>query len=198
MTNRALLVVDVQNDFCPGGSLGVDGGHEVADQIATYVRNNSMYDLVIFSKDWHEPDSDNGGHIALPPQEPDYVDTWPAHCIQGTEGAELHPKIAELAEELEDKAIVLKGMGVPAYSAFEGWSGDRMLLDVLIENQIMEIDVCGIATDHCVRASVIDALRLEFDVRLLEDLCVGVDEQRSAEAIEEMDAKGATVFHVTD
>lgn len=202
-TNRALLVVDVQNDFCPGGSLGVDRGHEVAAGIASYVRrNHAAYDLVIFSKDWHEPNSSNGGHIAID-GDPDYVDTWPVHCIQGTAGAELHPEIQSLIAELgEERTYVLKGMGVPAYSAFEGeTSSDGVTLNglgpiapQLAKMGIATIDVCGIATDHCVHASVIDGLEVDFEICVLMGLCAGVDMQRSNAALEDMQTRGAVVL----
>jgi nicotinamidase/pyrazinamidase len=157
------------------------------------------YDLVVFSKDWHEADSTNGGHIALPPDAPDFVNTWPPHCIQGTTGAQLHPEIAQLTTELGSRAFVLKGMGIPAYSAFEGviskdgetLSGTEFLTEVLIDAGIKELDMCGIATDYCVRASCLDAITASFEVTVLRDLCAGVAQESSMSALDEMQTTGA-------
>jgi nicotinamidase/pyrazinamidase len=199
-TGTALLVVDVQNDFCPGGSLGVEGGHHVAKEIAKHIReSHNKYDLVVFSKDWHESDSTNGGHIALPPDLPDFVNTWPPHCIQGTVGADLHPEISAIAAELGNKAYVLKGMGIPAYSAFEGvisedgktLSGTQLLSEVLTSADITHLDVCGIATDYCVRASCLDAMTSDFITHILTDLCAGVAFESSQAALNDMASAGA-------
>ena len=174
---RALLVVDVQNDFCEGGSLPVEGGHQVAARISRLVNGEHSYALVVASRDWHEPESSNAGHF----------DEWPAHCVQGTPGAEYAPELDTTGVDVH----VRKGQGVPAYSAFEGVTDDdRALLDVLREQGITAVDVCGIATDHCVRASALDAAEAGLTVRLLDGLHAGVAPDTVASALEEMRAAG--------
>ncbi|MGY5764243.1 isochorismatase family protein [Brachybacterium sp. DNPG3] len=117
-----LMIVDVQNDFCEGGALAVAGGRRVAAALAQFVRDRGEeYDRILVTQDWHRPGSDNGGHIALPPEEPDYVDSWPVHCIAGTTGALLHPQLRDLVRELGERIeVVHKGYGEPAYGALEG------------------------------------------------------------------------------
>ncbi|MCQ9367790.1 isochorismatase family protein [Brevibacterium sp. 50QC2O2] len=199
-TSRALLIVDVQNDFCEGGALGVAGGSAVAQDVAAllaahrprdFTTGNSAqapYALIAASRDWHEAGNDNGGHFAAPDEAPDFSTTWPVHCVQGTSGADYHPALATAAIDVH----VLKGMGVPAYSAFEGRTADgRGLTAVLHEAGVEAVDVVGIATDHCVRASVLDALAAGFSVRLLTGLIAGVAPETSAAALEEMRTAGA-------
>lgn len=159
---RALLVVDVQADFCEGGSLPVQGGRAVAQAVHQRLGN---YDLVVASEDWHV---DPGAHFA---DEPDFVDSWPAHCVVGTTGSRLQ---APLTEDLF-AAVVRKGEHAAAYSAFEGRTADgTSLTDWLAQRGVDTLDVCGLATDHCVRASALDARRAGLAVRLLQDLCAGV------------------------
>ena len=183
---RALIVVDVQNDFCEGGSLGVDGGHDVASGISAMLREQAnRYDLVVASRDWHDGDNDNGGHFAT--GEPDFVTTWPVHCVAGTEGAEYAP---ELFTDLID-VEVLKGQGVPAYSAFEGTTeSGELLADLLRDRGVEVVDVVGIATDYCVRATALDALSAGFGVRLLDGLHAGVALESSEAALAEMETAG--------
>ncbi|MCA1782703.1 MAG: isochorismatase family protein [Intrasporangiaceae bacterium] len=137
---RALLVVDVQNDFCEGGSLAVGGGHEVAAAITELLVGEHPYSLVVASRDWHHPGSSNAGHF----------DDWPVHCVQGTEGAEYAPGFDTGRVDVH----VRKGQGVPAYSAFEGVTdtGER-LVDVLRGQGVTAVDICGIATDHWVEVT---------------------------------------------
>lgn len=179
-TTRALLVVDVQNDFCEGGSLAVEGGHDVAARVSELVNAEHPYALVIASRDWHDPESSNGGHF----------DQWPVHCIKGTPGAEYAPGFDTTGVDVH----VRKGQGVPAYSAFEGVTDDgESLIDVLRERGITSVDVCGIATDHCVRASALDAAGAGFTVNLLDGLHVGVAEHTVMRALDEMRAAGVQV-----
>lgn len=192
----ALIVVDVQRDFCEGGALGVAGGNAVAEKLATWIptaRGAGEYDLVIASLDWHDaPPSDNCGHFALE-GEPDFVKSWPVHCVGGTDGSFLHPALEGAPGSLFDD-IVRKGQGMQSYSAFEGVSNDgHSLLAILRTAGVTAIDVCGIATDHCVRATVLDALGLGFKVNVLTALCAGVDPMESAMAMEEMSDRGAFI-----
>ena len=182
---RALIVVDVQNDFCEGGSLAVGGGAAAARQITDMLRaRRSEYDLVAATQDWHE---DPGSHFS---SEPNYTDTWPMHCVAGSQGADFHP---ELDRSLVDE-VFRKGRNSAAYSGFEaGSSSGGMLGDRLRDLGISEVDVVGIATDYCVKATVLDALRKGFTVRVLEDLVAGVAPGSSAAAITEMTAAGAVL-----
>ncbi|MDQ6527117.1 isochorismatase family protein [Nocardioides sp. LHD-245] len=192
---RALIVVDVQNDFVEGGSLGVTGGREVAGRISAHLAAHAGdYVVVAASRDWHrgghETGETNGGHFHALGEEPDFVTTWPVHCVQGETGADYAP-------ELTTDAVthhVVKGMGEPAYSAFEGVTaaGDR-LAEVLRAAGVTEVDVAGIATDHCVRATALDAVGAGFRVRLLDGLHAGVAPDSSARALEELAAAGVEV-----
>jgi nicotinamidase/pyrazinamidase len=187
---RALLIIDVQNDFTEGGALAVAGGAAVAAAITAHVSAHpDDYDVVIASRDWHDPDNDNGGHFAID-AEPDFVNTWPPHCMAGTEGAEYHPAIDTGIIDIH----VRKGQGVPAYSIFEGTTDDgRRLSSALDALGITDVDVVGIATDYCVRASALDALGAGRRVRVLSDLVAGVAADSSSAALAELAAAGAIV-----
>jgi nicotinamidase/pyrazinamidase len=195
----ALLIVDVQNDFCEGGALAVEGGNDVAHDIAEYVSVTRQaadpYDLVVASMDWHmAPPNDNCGHFALE-GEPDYVKSWPVHCVADTDGAALHRSLLPVYDKID--YLVWKGHGTQSYSAFEGVTpqdrGSHSLLALLRSNGITDIDVCGIATDYCVKASVLDALGLGFQVRVLAELCAGVAEGTSIDAFNAMRVAGAVL-----
>lgn len=187
---RALLIIDVQNDFTEGGALGVPGGAAVAAGITGYLeRHANEYDVVIASRDWHDGDNDNGGHFAVD-AAPDFVGTWPRHCVGGTPGAEYHPAL----DPSRIGVHVKKGQGRPAYSIFEGTTAEgESLPAVLAEREVGEVDVVGIATDYCVRASALDALDFGASVRVLEDLVAGVAPASSAAAVEELRRAGVTV-----
>ncbi|MDN5744861.1 MAG: isochorismatase family protein [Nocardioidaceae bacterium] len=185
---RALIIVDVQNDFVEGGSLGVTGGHEVAGRISDYLADHAGdYALVAASRDWHLAGESNGGHFHEPGHEPDFVTTWPVHCVQDEPGADYAP-------ELITDAIshhVVKGMGEPGYSAFGGITEDgAKLVDLLHAAGVTEVDVTGIATDYCVRATALDARKAGFGVRILEGLHAGVAPESSAKALEELSDAG--------
>lgn len=188
--SRALLIIDVQNDFTEGGALGVDGGAAVAKAITKHLRAYpDHYDVVIASRDWHDGDNDNGGHFATD-APPDFAATWPVHCVAGTEGAEYHPSIDTGLIDIH----VRKGQGVPAYSIFEGTTDDgRALPKALDDLQVTEVDVVGIATDYCVRASALDALGTGRDVRVLRNLVAGVASESSEAALHEIAAAGGRV-----
>lgn len=234
---RALLIVDVQNDFTEGGALGVDGGSAVARGITALVRGgaggagaggagrasgvsgasasgaSAAYDLVVASRDWHDAGNDNGGHFAGG-ADPDFVTTWPVHCVAGTVGADYHPSLDTALIDVH----VRKGMGEPAYSMFEGVTDDgSRVASVLARAGVDSVDVVGIATDYCVRASALDAVALlgagvgalrgslgagagagaggvgAGRVRVLGDLVAGVDPRSSAAALDEMRAAGIEV-----
>ena len=188
--SRALLIVDVQNDFTEGGALGVDGGAAVAARITDHLHEHGdRYALIAASRDWHHGGDDNGGHFASE-AGPDFVTTWPVHCVAETRGAEYHPALDVSAVGVH----VRKGQGAPAYSAFEGTTADdRALAEVLRERGVTDLDVVGIATDHCVRASALDGLDAGVRVRVLEDLIAGVAPAPSAAALEELRAAGVEV-----
>jgi len=188
---KALLIVDVQNDFVEGGSLAVAGGRDVASRISAHVADHrDEYVAVVASRDWHDPHSTNGGHFAEPGEDPNFVTTWPVHCVS-TEGG------SDYAPELDTAAIthhVRKGMGEPAYSAFEGVTdGGGRLADLLSGLGVTDLDVAGIATDYCVRASVLDARASGLQVRVLPGLHAGVAPESSAAALVEMAEAGAEV-----
>src|SRR6476619_6993679 len=169
---RALIVVDVQNDFCEGGSLPVSGGARVAGGIGQLLQHWTRpyahapaYDVVVATKDHHV---DPGAHWA---REPDFVESWPVHCRVGTDGEAFHPNL----DPQPFDAIFLKGEHGAAYSGFEGAdSNGTTLVDWLRAHEVERVDVCGLATDHCVRATALDAVGNGFTTRLLLDLCAGV------------------------
>ncbi len=194
------MIVDVQNDFVEGGSLGVDGGKEVAARISDHLAEHAAdYSVVAASRDWHHapgPDGEetNGGHFHGPGEQPDFVATWPVHCVAGEDGSAYAPGLRTDAVTHH----VRKGMGEAAYSAFEGVTDDgATLADVLRAAGVTEVDVTGIATDYCVRATALDARREGFAVRLLDGLHAGVAPESSAAALEEMAAAGVVVARVS-
>ena len=184
----ALFIIDVQNDFTEGGALGVDGGAAVAARIAALLSEHpDRYDYVVASRDWHDGDNDNGGHFS---SEPDFVNSWPVHCVAGTFGAEYHPALDPAVVDLH----VRKGQGKPAYSIFEGVTDGGETVPVALERLgITEIDVAGIATDYCVLASALDALDSGRSVSVLTDLVAGVAPASSAAALERLSVAGATI-----
>ncbi|MEP6630726.1 MAG: isochorismatase family protein [Lapillicoccus sp.] len=187
-TGRALLVVDVQNDFCEGGSLAVAGGSEVARLISAHVEEHGdAYAVVAATADWHE---DPGTHFS---DDPDYVDTWPPHCRIGTPGAQFHPDVRPALDRAD--GVFRKGRFRAAYSGFEGHSPDpdtgQPLATWLSDRGIGAVDVAGIATDHCVRATALDAVRHGLQVRVLLHLTAGVLAETTARALDDLRANGA-------
>ncbi|MBN9177833.1 MAG: isochorismatase family protein [Microbacterium sp.] len=185
---RALFIVDVQNDFTEGGALGVAGGDAVAAGITAHLTEHAgEYAVIVASRDWHDADSDNGGHIALE-GPPDFVDTWPVHCVAGTTGAEYDPGLDTSAVTVHVK----KGQGKPAYSLYEGATDDgETVAALLAAHGVTEVDVTGIATDHCVRASALDAIEHGIHVRVLTGLVAGVAPEASDAALAELAHAGA-------
>ena len=188
---RALIVTDVQNDFCEGGSLPVSGGAQVAADIAELLRRRVAqdplgpdYTHVVATKDHHV---DPGAHWS---REPDYAESWPVHCAVGTEGEAFHPDL----DPQQFNAIFLKGEHAAAYSGFEGRDADGVgLADWLRAREVTAVDVCGIATDFCVRATALDAVGSGFPTRLLTDLCAGVAPDTTAAALAELRQAGVDV-----
>ncbi len=181
---RALIIVDVQNDFCEGGSLAVAGGTAVAGAIADYVqRQGEDYRTIVATADWH---IDPGDHWS---DSPDYVHSWPVHCEVGTDGASFRPEVAP-AIQLADR-IFRKGEHEAAYSGFEGHdeSGET-LRKWLQDNEVEAVDVVGIATDFCVKATALDARSAGFETSVLLDLTAGVSAATTAAALQELRAAG--------
>ena len=184
MTGRtALIVVDVQNDFCEGGSLPVAGGAEVAAAISRHVAG-AGYDHVVATRDHHV---DPGSHFAA---EPDFVTSWPPHCRIGTPGASFHPDLDVAPIE----AVFSKGAHAAAYSGFEGTDPNGHTLDGwLREHRVDTVEVVGIATDHCVRATALDAARAGFATTVLLDLTAGVARPTVDAALGELAGAGVTL-----
>jgi nicotinamidase/pyrazinamidase len=185
---RALFIIDVQRDFTEGGALGVAGGAAVAAGITDYLRSHpDEYDVVFASRDWHDGDNDNGGHFATG-DAPDFVVTWPRHCVAGEPGSEYHPALDTTLVDVH----IRKGQGKPAYSIFEGTTeAGGTLTEALDELGVTDVDVVGIATDYCVRASALDALAAGRHVRVLTAMIAGVAADSSAAALEELASAGA-------
>ncbi|WP_216898738.1 nicotinamidase [Nocardia alni] len=177
---RALIVVDVQNDFCEGGSLAVTGGSAVASRITDYL-GVSDYSAVVATRDYH---IDPGAHFS---DTPDYVDSWPPHCRVGTPGADFHPNLNTGPID----AVFSKGAYAAAYSGFEGSSDSgETLANWLRAKGIDTVDVCGIATDHCVRATALDAVAAGLRTRVLLGLTAGVAPATTATALDRMRGAG--------
>jgi nicotinamidase/pyrazinamidase len=188
---RALIVVDVQNDFCEGGSLPVSGGARVAADIHDLLQRwhsraegRPAYDVVVATKDHHV---DPGPHWSV---KPDFAESWPVHCKVGTEGAAFHPNL----DPQPFDEVFLKGEHAAAYSGFEGrTSAGEPLADWLRRRRVTDVDVCGIATDHCVRATALDSASEGFATRVLTALCAGVAEESTAAAITELTGAGVEI-----
>jgi hypothetical protein len=177
---RALLLVDVQNDFCPGGALATEKGMQVANAIAEHIaEHKDRYAALLATKDWH---IDPGNHFSA---EPDFVDSWPVHCKADSEGAAFAGGVEKLKDDFD--AVFYKGHYTPAYSGFEGTTdAGENLADWLRRNDIDIIDVVGIATDYCVKATVLDGLKEGFEVKVLTDLVAAVSEETGDAALQEM------------
>ncbi|MEU8222092.1 isochorismatase family protein [Kribbella sp. NPDC048915] len=189
---RALIVVDVQNDFCEGGSLAVAGGADVAFRIGELLHKwhdaeprDRMYDYVVATRDHH---IDPGDHFS---REPDFVNSWPPHCVAGTDGVGFHPNL----DPQPFDAIFDKGEYAAAYSGFEGKSheGGQALADWLRDKGVTDVEVCGIATDYCVRATALDARTEGFATTVLTTLTAGVAETSTQQALNDLRNAGVTL-----
>ncbi len=172
---NALLVIDVQNDFVEGGALPVKGGMQVAAMVSRHIRHfKQEYGFVVATRDYHE---DPAGHFS---DHPDFINTWPPHCIIGTPGASLCPPIFNLVREKLISTVVDKGRHAPAYSGFEALDArGHPLLDILKEARVDHVDICGLATDYCVRATALDSRKYDYQVRVLVNLCAAVNPERT-------------------
>lgn len=181
--SKALIIVDVQNDFCEGGALAVNGGAGVAAAISTFLAD-SDHDHVVATRDYH---IDPGSHFST---EPDFRRSWPAHCVAGTPGASFHPDL----DVAPIHAVFSKGAYSDGYSGFEGADeqGHR-LSRYLAERDVHQVDVVGIATDHCVRATALDAARGGMDTRVLLELTAGVSRESVESALAELREAGVTL-----
>ena len=193
---RALLVVDVQNDFCEGGSLAVAGGSAAAAAITEYLAGLAAdeYAHVVATQDHH---IDPGSHFSA---EPDFADSWPAHCVAGTPGAQFHAALD--TSRIEE--VFRKGEYAAAYSGFDGMSGaasglirkpaGTSLADWLAAREVNSVDIAGIATDYCVKMTAVDAVKLGLDVRVLIDLTAGVGATTTAEAVRHLRSLGVELI----
>ncbi|MEU6249187.1 isochorismatase family protein [Glycomyces sp. NPDC047010] len=182
--SRALIVVDVQNDFCEGGSLPVAGGAAVAAAVTDLVKAApGRWDHVVATRDWH---IDPGLHFSA---EPDFRDSWPPHCVVGTAGSGFHPDFDHSLAE----AVFDKGAYEAAYSGFEGSSGETGLAEWLRARDVDAVDVVGIATDHCVRATALDAAAEGFATTVLLEYTAAVAEETRAKALEDFAEAGVAV-----
>lgn len=201
----ALIIVDVQNGFCDDfepAELPVSGGADCARRINAHLRDTYWrYDVVAATRDWH---IDPGAHFAA---QPDFTDSWPAHCVAGTAGAELHPALLDgLDAAGAVQLIVNKGHFAAAYSGFEGTVArdrDGLLVGVGLAEALRHlgidrVDVVGIATDHCVRATGLDASEHGFTVRVIAELTAGVTPDTSAAALDQLAAAGAEIVTAAD
>jgi nicotinamidase/pyrazinamidase len=180
--SRALLVVDVQNDFCEGGSLAVAGGADVAGRIGALLADHD-YDLVVATRDHH---IDPGDHFS---DDPDYVDSWPPHCVVGTSGADLHPALTPRPFAAE----FLKGEYSAAYSGFEGHSQGTKLEEWLRAADVDTVVICGLTTDYCVRETALDAAAAGFATTVLIDLTAAVAPERLDDTLLALEAAGVAL-----
>ncbi len=188
---KALIVVDVQNDFCEGGSLAVVGGADVAFRIGALLHHwqqaddwDRDYGVIVATRDHH---IDPGDHFS---DSPDFTESWPAHCVVGTDGAAFHPNL----DPQPFDAIFLKGEHQAAYSGFEGKEvGGSTLTEWLRSHDVTDVDLCGLATDYCVRATALDAQREGFSTRVLAEYVAGVAPETTKTALAELRDAGITV-----
>ncbi|QBI52898.1 isochorismatase family protein [Streptomonospora litoralis] len=179
---RALIVVDVQNDFCEGGSLAVTGGAGVAGEVTEFIAGHrGEYAGVAATRDHH---IDPGSHFS---DDPDFVESWPVHCVAGTPGAEFHPGFR--TDDVD--AVFRKGQYSSGYSGFEGETDDGRRLERWLRDLGADsVDIVGIATDHCVRATALDAAAAGFDTRVLLGLTAGVSRTGTDGALGQMAENG--------
>jgi len=180
---RALLIVDVQNDFCEGGQLAIRGGAAVASGISDHLSGGQVYDHVVATRDYHV---DPGSHFSV---EPDFIDSWPVHCVVGTDGAQLHPNL----DQARIEAVFDKGEYAAAYSGFEGSHEGVSLEAWLKQRSVDKVHIVGLATDHCVRATAIDSVLHGFSTTVLLDLSAGVAHRSTEQALSQLRSAGVAL-----
>jgi nicotinamidase/pyrazinamidase len=187
---NALLIVDLQNDFIEGGSLPVQGGKTVVAMVSRHLRHfRGEYQFVVATRDYHE---DPGDHFS---DQPDFVNTWPRHCVIGTPGATLCVPILNLVREKYIHVVIDKGRHAAAMSGFDGFDPrGHTLYDVLREARVEHVDICGLVTEYCVRATALDARKKELQVRILVNLCGAANAEAGQKALEEMKAAGCQLM----
>ncbi len=180
---RALVIVDVQPTFCEGGSLALEGGNQVAADIAALINSDHGYALVVTTQDWHiEP----GNHFS---NDPDFIDSWPPHGVADSPDAALHPALSNATQHIDRG--VRKGQYAVAYSGFEGTTEDGIsLLTLLRDAEIANVDVVGLAFDHCVRATALDAAKEGFTTKILVGFTASVANDTAAAARVELRGAG--------
>lgn len=176
--STALLVVDVQNDFCEGGALAVDGGIATAKAISEYLTRHE-YEHIAATRDYH---IDPGTHFS---STPDFVDSWPVHCVAGSAGAGFHPEL----DIGPIQAVFSKGQYSAGYSGFEGTE----LAEWLRARSVSRVNIAGLTTDNCVAATALDAIDEGFETTVLLGLCAGVSPETTETALERLRAAGATL-----
>lgn len=194
---RALIIVDMQPTFCPGGELAVDGGHDIADRIADLLRAHATnYDLIVTTQDWHIAPGD---HFST---EPDYIDTWPPHGVAGTPGAEIHPRVHDALDALATQhpdlplETLRKGHYAASYSGFDGINSHEESLNQILRNHhITHTDIVGLALSHCVAATALDAAQNGYHVTVFSDLTCPVSPALGEEAVAKLTAAGVDYTH---
>ncbi|MFE2936852.1 isochorismatase family protein [Streptomyces sp. NPDC059278] len=183
---RALIIVDVQKDFCEGGSVPVKGGAGRAAAIAELVRRaDGEYAFVVATRDHH---IDPGAHFS---ESPDFQNSFPVHCVMGSEGGEFHPDFAPAVDSGHVDEVFFKGAHSASKSGFEGSAQDGTTLSAWLEaRDIADLDIVGIATDHCVKATALDGVRAGFTVRVLLDYTAGVAADTTRTAVAELRRAG--------
>ncbi|MBI3755715.1 MAG: bifunctional nicotinamidase/pyrazinamidase [Deltaproteobacteria bacterium] len=188
---RALVIVDVQNDFCPGGALPVPEGDKVVPLLNEYINKFQKADIIIYaSRDWHPAQTK---HFKT------FGGVWPPHCVQGTKGAEFHSGL-----KLPEETIILSKGEDPNEDSYSGFQAktkeNKSFADSLKENGIEHLYIGGLATDYCVLATVLDALKQGFKATILMDAIKGVDIRAgdSAEAVKKMEKEGADKITLKD
>ena len=195
MGKRAIIVVDVQNDFCEGGSLAVEGGNQTALNIRNFLKDNKRwYDKVVFTRDWH---IDPGDHfVANLEDEPNYDTTWPDHCVAETEGAEFNLQLQEMVrlDHVRPDTVVSKGQYEAAYSGYEGTTLEGISLDAwLDDNFVGWVDIVGIAYDYCVLETALDAADRGYRTRVIADLTASVDPTNDSVTASNLRSSGVEV-----
>lgn len=202
MTKTALIIVDVQHDFCEGGSLAVEGGLQVASKVAALAHTTDDYDLIVATYDWHQPHGPE--HFAQDGAVPDYNQTWPAHCVADTHGAE-NPEALTTALDILDDADgavpierIYKGQHTAAFSGFQGHTrkdGTGLSLEALLHQyEIERVEVCGLAFDYCVKATALDAVTREFDTAVILDLTEAVSEGNIQPTFDDLEYAGVELL----